>query len=43
VPGIRGALYRMNKLQDTRLKAYYAYLTLKPIENLLKRRAKQTT
>lgn len=43
IPGIRGALYRMNKLQGTRLKAYYAYLTLKPIENLLKRKAVETT
>lgn len=41
VPGIRGALYRMNLLQDSsRVKAYFAYLTLKPIENALKKSAR---
>lgn len=36
--GIRGVLYRLNVLQEQRLKAYYAYLTLKPIETVLRRR-----
>ncbi|HVG31961.1 MAG TPA: hypothetical protein VM911_02740 [Pyrinomonadaceae bacterium] len=40
MPGIRGALYRLNIFQDSsRVKAYFAYLTLKPIENALKKRA----
>ena len=40
LPGIRGALYRLNIFQDSsRVKAYFAYLTLKPIENALKKRS----
>lgn len=41
MPGIRGALYRLNLLQDSsRVRAYFAYLTLKPIENALKKSAR---
>ncbi|QQE66070.1 hypothetical protein GFS31_27660 [Leptolyngbya sp. BL0902] len=37
IPKVRRLVYVFN-LEDKRLKAYYAYLTLKPLENLIKRR-----
>jgi hypothetical protein len=37
IPKVRRLVYVFN-LEDKRLKAYYAYLTLKPLENLIIRR-----